>query len=111
MVGPGFGEAHNHMLGFGLTLAQVDAGYPAVRSIEQLKGALAERAAGTTPGQLVRARGYDDNKLDERRHPHRADLDAAVPGYPVIVTNASGHMSVVNTRALELAGIGRDTPD
>src|SRR5919199_5446557 len=56
-VVPGFIESHNHMLGFGLTLAQVDAGYPAVRSIEQLKGALAERAAGTTPGQWVRARG------------------------------------------------------
>jgi predicted amidohydrolase YtcJ len=110
-VVPGFIESHNHMLGFGLTLAQVDAGHPAVRSIEQLKRALAERAAGTPPGGWVRARGYDDNKLDERRHPHRADLDAAAPGHPVIVTNASGHMSVVNTRALELAGIARDTPD
>src|SRR3712207_4126034 len=56
---PGFNEAHNHMLAYGLALAQVDAGYPAVQSIEQLKRAIAERAAATPPGEWVRARGYD----------------------------------------------------
>jgi predicted amidohydrolase YtcJ len=108
---PGFNEAHNHMISFGLALAQVDAGYPTVRSITALLAAFAERARGVTPGEWVRGRGYDDNKLDERRHPTRYDLDAVTPDHPAIVTNASGHMSVVNSRAIRLAGIGPDTPD
>lgn len=108
---PGFNEAHNHMLTFGQTLALVDAGYPAIRSVAEIARAFAARAAETPPGGWVRGRGYDDNKLDERRHPTRRDLDAAVPDHPAIVVNSSGHMSVVNSRALALAGIGPDTPD
>src|SRR5262245_40377217 len=42
---PGFNEAHNHMLTFGLTLAQVDAGYPAVQSIAEIVRAFAARAS------------------------------------------------------------------
>ncbi len=108
---PGFNEAHNHMIAFGLSLAQVEAGYPAVRSIAAMMVGFAARARETSAGAWVRGRGYDDNKLDERRHPSRHDLDAAVPDHPAIVTNASGHMSVVNSRAIRLAGIGPDTPD
>jgi predicted amidohydrolase YtcJ len=108
---PGFNEAHNHMITFGLALAQVDAVYPKVRSIAAIVDAFAARAREVGPGVWVRGRGYDDNKLAERRHPNRHDLDAAVPDSPAILTNASGHMSVVNSRALALAGIGPDTPD
>ncbi len=108
---PGFNEAHNHMISFGLSLAQVDAGYPAIRSIAAMGAAYTERARSAPESAWIRGRGYDDNKLAERRHPTRHDLDAAVPDRPAIVTNASGHMSVVNSRALHLAGVGRDTPD
>src|SRR5438552_17653278 len=55
---PGFNEAHSHMQAFGLTLAQIDAGYPAVTSIAQLTRAVAERAATTPAGEWVRGRGY-----------------------------------------------------
>ncbi len=108
---PGFNEAHNHMLLFGQTLTQVDAGYPTVRSIAEIVRAFAARASETAPGAWVRGRGYDDNKLNERRHPSRHDLDAAAPNNPAVVVNSSGHMCVVNSRALALAGIGPDTPD
>jgi predicted amidohydrolase YtcJ len=108
---PGFNEAHNHMILFGLTLAQIDAGYPAIRSVAAMVEAYRQRAAEMPDAPWIRGRGYDDNKLDERRHPTRHDLDAAVSDRPAIVTNASGHMSVVNSRALQLGGVGRDTPD
>ena len=108
---PGFNEAHNHMITFGLALAQIDASYPAIRSVAALVDAFRARAAETPEATWIRGRGYDDNKLDERRHPARHDLDAVVPDRPAIVTNASGHMSVVNSRALALAGVGRDTAD
>lgn len=108
---PGFNEAHNHMIGFGTALGHVNAGYPEVRSIEQIRSNVAERARETPPGQWIQGRGYDDNKLDERRHPDRHDLDQAAPSHPVVIVNGSGHLSAVNSLALDLAGITRDTPD
>jgi predicted amidohydrolase YtcJ len=108
---PGLNEAHNHMINFGTALGQVQAGYPEVRSIEQIKQNVAERVKTTPPGSWIQGRGYDDNKLDEKRHPTRQDLDAVAPDHPVIIVNGSGHMSVVNTLALKLAGVTRDTPD
>lgn len=108
---PGLNEAHNHMIGFGTALGQVVAGSPKVRSIEDIKRNVAERATQTPSGRWIQGRGYDDNKLDERRHPTRYDLDAAAPDHPVIIVNGSGHMSVANSLALKMAGVTRDTPD
>jgi predicted amidohydrolase YtcJ len=106
---PGFNEAHNHMLMFGRALGQVDCRAPGCGTIAELQRRVAERAAETPGGGWVIGRGYDDQSLAERRHPTRYDLDAAAPDHPVVITNASGHLCVVNTRALGLAGITADT--
>lgn len=108
---PGFNEAHNHMISFGIALGHVPCGYPDVRSIEDIKRGVAERARTLPPGTWIQGRGYDDNKLDERRHPTRWDLDEVAPEHPVVIVNGSGHMSVVNSLALQIAGITRETPD
>jgi predicted amidohydrolase YtcJ len=108
---PGFNEAHNHMIGYGTALGHVEAGFPAVKSIEDIKRNVRERAASTPAGNWIQGRGYDDNKLDEKRHPSRYDLDEAAPDHPVIIVNGSGHLSAVNSKALELAGIDKNTPD
>jgi predicted amidohydrolase YtcJ len=108
---PGFNEAHNHMIGYGTALGQIDAGFPTVRSIGDIVRAVQERARSTPPGQWIIGRGYDDNKLEERRHPNRHDLDAATTQHPVMIVNGSGHLSAVNSEALRLAGITANTPD
>ena len=108
-VVPGLIEAHNHMLGHGLALAEVDARHPAVGSIADLAAAVRASAADTPAGDWVIARGYDDNKLAERRHPSRQDLDAAAPAHPVFVVNGSGHMAVANSLALRMAGVTSST--
>ncbi len=108
---PGLNEAHNHMIGFGTALGHVEAGFPKVRSIEEIKRNVAERVRQVPPGTWIQGRGYDDNKLDERRHPSRYDLDEVAPKHPVIIVNGSGHMSAVNSLALKMAGLTPDTPD
>jgi predicted amidohydrolase YtcJ len=108
---PGFNEAHNHMIGYGTALGQIDAGFPAVKSIRDIVEAVRQRASSTPAGQWILGRGYDDNKLEERRHPNRWDLDAATTEHPVLIVNGSGHLSAANSMALSLAGIDRDTPD
>ena len=108
---PGFNEAHNHMIGFGETLNQIDCGYPAVDSIEDIVNAVRERSRGEPTGTWIIGRGYDDNKLAERRHPTRHDLDAATVDHPVMIVNGSGHLSAVNSLALKLGGVDRDSAD
>ena len=66
---PGFNEAHNHMIGYGTALGQIDAAFPTVKSIGDIVAAVREKASETPAGQWIIGRGYDDNKLDERRHP------------------------------------------
>ncbi len=106
---PGFNEAHNHMMMFGLSLAQIDCRAPGCGSIAELQRRVADHAHETTGGAWVLGRGYDDQSLKERRHPTRYDLDAVAPDHPVVITNASGHLCVANTRALGLAGINGGT--
>ncbi len=108
---PGFNEAHNHMIGYGTIANHIDANYPAVTSISDIVERVRERAVHQPPGTWILGRGYDDNKLDEKRHPNRHDLDAATTNHPVMIVNGSGHLSAVNTMALQLAGITRDTDD
>ncbi|HYH13111.1 MAG TPA: amidohydrolase [Thermomicrobiales bacterium] len=102
---PGFVEAHNHMLLFGLSLAGIDARPKALPSIEALVESIRGRATTTPEGRWIVARGYDDNQLAERRHPNRYDLDQGSSRHPVYLINGSGHLAVANSRALELAGI------
>ncbi|HXH82546.1 MAG TPA: amidohydrolase [Candidatus Tectomicrobia bacterium] len=108
-VVPGFNDAHCHVLSFGFTLLQVSL--ERARRMADIVAAVAARVHATPPGEWVRGHGYDDNKLAERRHPTRADLDPVSPGHPVWLQHTSGHMGVANSAALARAGIGRDTPD
>jgi len=108
---PGLNEAHNHMIMYGLALDRIDCRYPNVTSIAQVVELVRQKAAVTPAGEWIRARGYDDNKLDEKRHPSRQDLDAVAPDHPVVVVNGSGHMCVANSFALRMAGIDGSTAD
>lgn len=55
--------------------------------------------------------GYDDAQLAEQRHPTRDDLDQVSTEVPVLIVHQSGHLGVVNSKALELAGITANTED
>ncbi|HVK92480.1 MAG TPA: amidohydrolase, partial [Mycoplana sp.] len=93
-----------------ITMGWVDATPAAAPTLSALTAALAERAATTPKGGWVRARGYDQVKLDIGRHPTREELDRAVPDHPVLLTRACGHVAIANSRALELAGVTEATP-
>jgi predicted amidohydrolase YtcJ len=108
-VTPGFIDAHHHLMTLGYWMSQINCAFPAVKSIQDIVRFVAQRSAEAAPGEWILGRGYDDNKLTERRHITRWDLDIVSPRHPVMIRNISGHMSVVNTAALSLAGITRDT--
>lgn len=108
---PGFNDAHNHMIGFGLQQRMVMVKYPAVKTVDELIAALRERAAVAAPGAWVMGAGYDNNKLPGSAHPTRQDLDRVSTDHLVYVRHTSGHMCVVNSKVLAMAGVTRETPD
>ena len=107
-----FNDAHCHPMYVGFAAAAINARPEETTSINQLIAKVRERAASFPPDRWIRARGYDDARFDERRHPNRADLDAGAPEHPVIVVRACGHIAVASTRRrLQLAGITAATRD
>ncbi|MCL6548120.1 MAG: amidohydrolase family protein, partial [Alicyclobacillus sp.] len=108
---PGFVDTHNHILMYGALLAQADCRFPGCRRVEDILGRLREHSSRHPDLPWVTGWGYDDTLLEEARHPSRDELDAAVPDRPVFLRHVSGHGAVVNSRALELAGIPEDVSD
>ena len=108
---PGFNDAHCHPLALAASLLSVDCGPTSVRSIRELQARIRQRAEQTPQGKWIRAKGYNEFYLAERRHPNRWDLDQASPDHPVKLSHRSGHACVLNTLALKLLGIFRETAE
>jgi len=108
---PGFNDAHCHPLALAASLLSVDCGPASARSIGELQARICQRAEQTPKGEWIRATGYNEFYLAERRHPDRWDLDQAAPDHPVKLSHRSGHACVLNSLALKLLGIGRETPE
>jgi predicted amidohydrolase YtcJ len=109
---PGFIDAHCHIHAVAESLVTVDIGpRSSIRSIRDIQAALRQAASRTPPATWLRASGYDEFFLEDKRHPTREDLDPAVPLHPVKLTHRSGHAHVLNTVGLRNAGITIDTPD
>lgn len=106
---PGLTDSHMHLLNYGLHLERLHL--EGVRSLAELTKRVRERAATLPAGTWILGRGWDQDRLAERRYPTAADLDRAAPAHPVVLVRACGHLSAVNSLALKLAGISRDTPD
>jgi predicted amidohydrolase YtcJ len=108
-VVPGFVDPHNHF-----SIAALEVFWPDCRtadSVAELQRRLATAAGEAPAGEWIRGVGYDHTRLAGRRHPTRADLDAAVPDRPVLLVHYSHHQAVANSMALAVAGITRATPD
>ena len=105
---PAFLDAHSHITALASTLGLCQLG--AAGSFREIRTALQDYRAAHPQGWTV-GFGYDHNVLDERAHPTRQVLDECMPGVPVLITHASGHMGVASTAALEAMGITADTPD
>lgn len=102
---PAFIDAHIHLLSYAASLAAVDCSPAAAPDIAALCAAIAARARVTPAGAWIRAVGYRESELAERRHPTRWELDAAAPLNPVRLIHASGHGCVLNSAALAQVGV------
>ncbi len=109
-VTPGFVESHCHPSMAGLNLCfEVDVKQAA--SIDEVITLLQQKAAQLPKGNWVKGFGYNDQRLKEKRHPTRRDLDQATVDHPIFLGRTDGHLAVANSAALNLAGITKDTAD
>jgi len=107
---PGFVDTHVHFSSGGRRVRYVDLRY--VRSMDALIEAIKKKAETFPKGRWVQGYGYNESKLTEKRFPNRYDLDKASTDHPISITRQGGHDGIrVNSLALELAGISKDTPD
>jgi predicted amidohydrolase YtcJ len=106
---PGLIDSHLHQTLAALNGPQVqllDA-----KSVADVQKAVAERAARTEPGKwIVASSGWHESILEEGRMPTRHELDPVSPNNPVFIPRG-GHVVTVNSKALELAGVNKDTPN
>jgi predicted amidohydrolase YtcJ len=102
---PGLIDAHLHLLPYGLGMLEVDVRPKNAPTLGDLLRLIRERAETLGPGKWVLARGYDQFKLDVKRHPWREELDAVAPNNPVHLVRTCGHISICNSKAFELAGV------
>jgi hypothetical protein len=110
---PGFIDCHNHPVGETL-LYEVAVGNPfdvEFVTIASILDKLAAKARQTPPGHWVEGFFYDDTKVKDKRPLSIRDLDKVSKEHPVSVQHRGGHTTFYNSKAFELAGITRDTPD
>jgi len=106
---PGFVDAHAHIWKIGHLLTTL-LDVRGADSLPDLVSRVSERAGRLAAGAWVQGRGYNEVRFPGGRGPSRADLDGAVSDRPVVLMRTCAHIVVCNTRALERAGITRDTP-
>ncbi len=104
---PGFTDAHGHLLGIGLR--EMTLNLEGTKSVTEMQERVKAEVEKTATGQTVYGRGWIETHWPEKRFPNRQDLDAIAPNNPVILTRADGHAAVVNSAALNAAGITSQT--
>jgi predicted amidohydrolase YtcJ len=112
---PGFIDGHGHYMGLGQSKLQLDL--TTARTWDDIVAMVREAAKKAKPGEWISARGWHQAKWERlpvpsvEGNPVHASLSAVSPNNPVVLTHASGHAAFVNAKALELAGVGKDTPN
>ena len=108
-VVPGMTDAHCHI--FGIGAREMNLNLEGTTSLDDFLAKVKERVRQTPRGQWVMGRGWIETFWKPQLFPTRTDLDKVSPDNPVFLTRADGHGVVVNTAALKIAGINRETPN
>ncbi|HEF0371473.1 TPA: amidohydrolase [Clostridioides difficile] len=108
---PSFIDSHSHLIAFATTLKLVpleDATSfkDIVKKIQDFK-----ESNNIKKGDWIIGFSYDNNFLEENKHPDKNVLDSASSENPILISHASGHMGVANTLGLKQLGVTNETYD
>ncbi len=106
---PGFVDFHCHLWSFGYNRTMVNL--RGLTSLDHCLETIEKAAQKAEPGQWIVGCDWNQNLWEEAREPDRHDLDQVTPRNPAVMVRVCGHSSWVNSFALELANITKDTPE
>jgi predicted amidohydrolase YtcJ len=106
---PGMADAHQHLSGVGFR--EMTLNLEGTTSLEDFLAKVKARVDQARPGEWVTGRGWIETFWTPPVFPTRLDLDKVAPHNPLILTRADGHASVVNSAALKLARVDKNTPN
>jgi predicted amidohydrolase YtcJ len=112
---PGFIDSHAHFTSIGRAKMQLDL--VKAKNWDEIIAMVAEAVENAQPGEWILGRGWHQEKWDKVPEPnvdglpYHHDLSKVSPDNPVLLSHASGHASYANAKAMELAGITKETPD
>jgi predicted amidohydrolase YtcJ len=114
-VMPGLIEGHGHFSSLGRSYQNLDL--MSTNNWAEIVQLAAQKAAVTPADEWIEGRGWHQEKWNQplnrsvNGYPYHDELSAATPNHPVVLQHASGHGLLANQKAMELAGISRETPD
>ncbi len=106
---PGFVDSHMHLIGHGEKLMKLD--FSEMTSSQEIATSIQEYVKDKPEGEWIIGEGWNENQLPDRKIFHRKELDELSPHNPLMLKRICRHAIVVNTKALELAGITEHTPN
>lgn len=109
-VVPGFIETHDHIVQYGAVLEYLDITPFVCPTLKEALHKLKQQGKPDDEGWIY-AWAVDQTLYEEKRGPSIQELDELFPDIPVCVFHMSGHAAYVNSKALELAGVTKDTPN
>ena len=117
---PAFLDAHSHFINVGFTASVANLLPPPdgpgadfttiVNALNEYKNTADGKTIFKKFGWII-GNGYDDSQLKEGDHPKASDLDKVSTTDPVIIMHQSGHLAVINSFAMKMLGINKDTKD
>ncbi len=109
MVVPGFIDTHIHFHEWALNRQGVKL--DDLTGLEELAARIQQAARSRRTGQWIMGQGWNETDWDTPRMPTRDVLDRAAPDHPVMLWRCDLHLAAANSAALQMAGIGANTPD
>ena len=110
---PGLIEGHGHFTAIGQ--ARMNLNLMDARNWDEIVAMVSQAARKARPGEWILGRGWHQEKWDKapsenvEGFPTHASLSKVSSNNPVYLTHASGHAAFANAKAMELAGIDRNT--
>jgi predicted amidohydrolase YtcJ len=107
-VVPGMTDSHYHLSGVGER--EMTLNLEGIASLEEFLAKVKERVERAKPGEWITGRGWIETHWKPPVFPTRWDLDKVSPDNPVALGRADGHGAIVNSAALKLASVDKNTP-
>lgn len=106
---PGIIDAHAHVMNLGFQELQINL--MGINSLEATLDSIKSYAEANPELEWILGRGWNQTIWKENEFPTAADLDKVVSDRPIWLDRVDGHAGWGNTKAMEMAGISKDTPD